>query len=112
VTPTLILGDVTRLGELNVGGGHALLLDLGCFHSIPDERRDAYVAGVSAAAASGATFLLFGFLRSEKGNRFGPRGVLADEVAHRFEAGWEVVTTTPGATMAGLEPAWYRLRRR
>src|SRR5438270_12816653 len=83
VSPRLIVGDVTRLGELDVGTGYSLLLDLGCFHSMPDERRDAYVDGVSTAAAPAATMLLFGFLRGEGRNRLGPRGLLAGEVERR-----------------------------
>ena len=46
-----VLGDVTRLGELGLGAGYALLLDFGCLHTLPADRRDAYVAGVSGVAA-------------------------------------------------------------
>ena len=46
-------GDVTRLTELGID--YSLLLDLGCFHSIPDASRDAYVRGVTALARAGAT---------------------------------------------------------
>lgn len=35
VSPRLVVGDVTRLGSLGIGTGYGLLLDLGCFHSIP-----------------------------------------------------------------------------
>src|SRR5438128_3257238 len=41
VSPRFIVGDVTRLTELGVGSGYDLLLDLGCFHSIPETGRDA-----------------------------------------------------------------------
>src|SRR5262245_21492194 len=33
-------GDVTRLAELPVGGPFDLVLDIGCFHSVPPGRRD------------------------------------------------------------------------
>jgi len=113
VSPRLMVGDVTRLAELNVGAGYSLLLDLGCFHTIPDERRDAYVSGVSGAAAQGATMLLFGFLRGEGGgNRFGPRGLLAGEVERRFDASWQVAPAMAGARIGGLNAAWFRMRRR
>ena len=39
----LLVGDVTRLSEIGIDGPFDLLLDLGCFHSIPDDRRQAYV---------------------------------------------------------------------
>src|SRR4029077_4682557 len=57
----LLVGDVTRREELGVSGPFDLLLDIGCFHSIPESRRDAYVQGISRVAAPGATFLLFAF---------------------------------------------------
>jgi len=106
VSPRFIKGDVTRLDELGVGGGHRLFLDLGCFHTIPAERRDAYVAGVTAAAAEGATMLLFGFAPGAM--RPGPRGVTADELRQRFR-GWHLVEATRGSDR--IETWWYRLRR-
>jgi SAM-dependent methyltransferase len=111
-SPQLLLGDVTRLTELGVGGDYGLLLDLGCFHSIPDARRDAYVQGVSQAARTGATFLLFCFVRGEKASRVGPRGVAPGEVAQRFAAGWEIVSDKRGGPMFGSDASWYQMLRR
>src|SRR6267143_1371955 len=91
VSPRLIVGDVTRLTELGVGSGFDLLLDLGCFHSIPDTGRDAYVRGATEVAHSGASMLLFCFIRRATRSRMGPRGVARGEVAQRFATGWEVV---------------------
>src|SRR6266702_407083 len=67
VSPRLILGDVTRLDELDVGEGYGLLFDLGCFHAIPQERRDAYASGATKAATSGADFLLWASTASPTG---------------------------------------------
>lgn len=106
VSPRFIEGDVTRLDELGVGSGYGLFLDLGCFHTIPTERRDAYVAGVTAAAAGGATMLLFGFVPGAM--RPGPRGVTGDELRLRFQ-GWDVVEANRGTDR--VETWWYRLRR-
>lgn len=112
-SPKLMVGDVTRLGELGIGTGFRLLLDLGCFHSIPDERRDAYVQGVTSVAESGATFMLFCFVRPEgRGSRVGPRGVADGEVTQRLGAGWELVSETKDGPMFGSHASWYRLRRR
>jgi SAM-dependent methyltransferase len=107
VSPRFIAGDVTRLDELEVGSGYSLLFDLGCFHTIPGARRDAYAKGVTAAAADGATLLLFGFAPGAM--RPGPRGVTADELRQRFE-GWEMVEASRGTDR--VETWWYRLRRR
>jgi SAM-dependent methyltransferase len=87
VSPRYVEGDATRLQDLGVGDGFTLILDFGCFHTLPEDRRDPYVQGVSEAAADGATLLLYGFARpprlapmhaeftpEEVQKRFGPRG--------------------------------------
>ena len=112
VSPRFVVGDVTRLTELGVGAGYDLLLDLGCFHSIPDAGRDAYVHGATDVARPGATMLLFCFVRRETPSRIGPRGVARGEVTQRFASGWEMVAEDGGRPMLGCDAAWYRLRRR
>jgi cyclopropane fatty-acyl-phospholipid synthase-like methyltransferase len=112
LSPRLIVGDVTRLTELGIGAGYDLLLDLGCFHSIPDAGRDAYVRGASAVASSGATMLLFGFIRRKKSTRLGPRGLAPSEVRDRFTDGWELAREVAGQPIAGYDAAWYTLHRR
>ncbi len=110
--PRLLVGDVTRLTELGLGGGFSLLLDLGCLHSIPDAGRDGYVRGATELAGAGATFLLFCFVRGEKQSRIGPRGVAAGEVRQRFADDWDIVSEVKGGPMFGADATWYRLRRR
>jgi len=112
VSPRFMVGDVTRLTALGVGAGYDLLLDLGCFHSIPDTGRDAYVRGATEVAHRGAAMLLFCFIRGARPPRIGPRGVARGEVAQRFAAGWELVAEEAGRPMLGGDTAWYRLRRR
>jgi SAM-dependent methyltransferase len=117
VAPRFIQGDVTRLHELGVGNGYSLLLDFGCFHTLPEDRRPAYVTGVSHAAAPGATLLLFGFRRP-----IAPMhaGITADEVPQRFSgAGWQLVSAERASAETMHLPRaadrfelWrYRLRR-
>lgn len=87
-----ILGDVTRLRDfIEVQGEFDLLLDFGCFHTLPADQRAAYVDSVSAMAAPGATFLLYGFARPP---RLAPiqAGVSLAEVRQRFAEKWEIVT--------------------
>jgi len=112
VSPRFVVGDVTRLAEVGVGEGYALLLDLGCFHSIADARRDAYVEGATEVARQDATMLLFGMVRRGDPGRVGPRGMSRGEVAQRFASGWEIVSEEAGRPMFGNDTAWYRLRRR
>lgn len=88
-SPRFVLGDVTRLQELGIGGHYDLLLDFGCFHTIPTDRRDAYAEAVTAVAAPGATMLLFGFANPW----FAPieSGIREGEVRSRFRS-WDVVS--------------------
>src|SRR5207302_133343 len=104
----LIKGDVTRLGELGVDGGYRLILDLGCFHSIPAVRRAAYVRGVTAAAEGGAVFLMFGFAPGTIRRSFA--GVTDAEIREGFADGWELEEATRGTDR--FESWWFRLRRR
>jgi SAM-dependent methyltransferase len=119
VAPRFLQGDVTRLDELGVGDGFSLLQDFGCFHTLPDDRRPAYVAGVSHVTAPGATLLLYGFRQPPKAAPM-HAGMTVDEVKQRFSgAGWELVnaersTVKPIAIPRadGLFELWsYQLRR-
>lgn len=118
VAPRLMRGDVTRLDDLSVGEGYTLLVDFGCFHSLPDDRRYPYVAGVTHAAAPGATFLLCGFRR--RGFALVHAGMTVEEIRQRFcAAGWELVSAKRSAVNQGvlrrvgdLIEVWcYQLRR-
>jgi SAM-dependent methyltransferase len=89
-TATFDRGDVTRLVDLVPTGSFDLIVDFGCLHTLPIDMRSAYVAGVSAVAAPGATYLLYGFARPP---RLAPiqAGLSEAEVRARFEsAGWQV----------------------
>jgi cyclopropane fatty-acyl-phospholipid synthase-like methyltransferase len=94
VAPRFVAGDVTRLHELGVGDGYTLLVDFGCFHTLPDDRRPAYIDSVSRVAARGATLLLCGFTRPPKAPMHA--GMNIEEVRQRFgQAGWQVVHAAP-----------------
>lgn len=121
VSPRFIEADATRLQDFGIGGGYDLILDYGCFHTLPAGQRDAYVDSVSRAAAPGATFLLVGFTRPPK---VAPMhaGLSTEEVRARFDGGqWQLLSaerkTTGPLEVAGrradeLFELWgYRLRR-
>ena len=121
ISPRFVEGDVTRLHELGVGEGYTLLVDFGCFHTLPEDERPAYVTSVSRAAAPGATLLLYGFTRPPKAAPM-HASLSTDEVRQRFgPAGWGVVSAEPASAEAlgiGVRRAddrfelWcYRLRR-
>jgi len=56
-----VVGDVTRLHEAGIEAPFDLILDTGCYHSVPVARRRAYAAEVAAVAGPQADFYLAGF---------------------------------------------------
>jgi SAM-dependent methyltransferase len=102
----LFVGDVTKLAELGVTGPFDLLLDLGCFHSIPDARRDAYVAESARIARPGGTLLLFAFGEKGPGTPAAPEW----EIRQRFGGEFNVVEVRAGASFR--RQTWYRMMRK
>jgi SAM-dependent methyltransferase len=56
-------GDVTRLVDLDIGGGFSLIVDSGCYHGLSGDQRDSYTAGVTRVAAPEALLLMAGFMK-------------------------------------------------
>lgn len=110
VKPRVILGDVTRLEALGVGGGYSLVFDLGCLHSVPESRRDAYARGVTSATVAGADFLVFGFYRNP--NRLTRLRLTQEELEERFGKSWQIVRAWGGEEPDGMPARWYHLKRR
>jgi SAM-dependent methyltransferase len=119
VRPKFINGDVTHLLELELEGPFDLLVDVGCFHTLPEDLRDRYAEGLSRVSAPAATLFLFAF----SPGRLAPMrsGATADEVVARFKA-WDLAMEKPspdGASGGGWRAAAtryfgaheYRLRR-
>ena len=102
--PRLLVGDVTRLREIGVDGPFDLLLDLGCFHSLPEPRRDAYVTEAARVAAPGAIYRLFAFAEGSAAR------ATREEVARRFGGDFELLEVKAGDPRWGQ--TWYRMRRR
>ena len=83
-------GDITRLDELGVEDRYTLLVDFGCFHSVPVARRDAYAAAVTKVAAPEAILWMWGLgIRPCAGV-----GVTAEELRARFP-GWHLTSADP-----------------
>jgi SAM-dependent methyltransferase len=100
------LGDVTRLDRVPVDGVFDLVLDIGCYHSIPGRHRDAYAQGVVARTEQGAHLFVWAFARSRGWRRL---GVTPREMRERFAPWFEPVGRILGAQPPGA--AWYLLRR-
>lgn len=83
-------GDVTRLGDLDIGDEFNLIVDSGCYYGLSGDQRDGYAAGVTNAAAPEAVLVMAGFTKI-------PgivTGISEDELRNRF-GGWELRTSAP-----------------
>lgn len=100
-------GDVTKLSELRVDGPFDLVLDIGCFHSVPIHRRGAYVREVARVARPGARMLVFAFGRWA--SLPGRRPTREPEIRRRFGRSFEIERVVRGREPVGA--AWYYLRR-
>jgi SAM-dependent methyltransferase len=112
----LLRGDVTVLGESDIGSGFRLVLDTGTFHGLTDAQREGMGREVSAVAAPDATLLLDCFAPRRRGPL--PRGAGRSDVERAFP-GWEVtdveVADTEPDALARLlrfDERFYRLRRK
>jgi SAM-dependent methyltransferase len=81
-------GDVTRLADLDLGGGYSLIVDSGCYYGLADGQRDAYAAGVTRVAAAGALLLMAGFTKIP-----GVAAGISEDDLHRRFRGWQIRVT-------------------
>jgi SAM-dependent methyltransferase len=58
----LRVDDVTRL--VSISGNFDLVLDIGCFHSLPPTTRQPYILKINNLLADSGTFLLYLFMKS------------------------------------------------
>ena len=105
VSPRFIEGDVTRMSDLDIGDGFTLILDIGCFHTLPRRSRGAYVRQIGAAASPDATLLLFAFGGI-------PGTAPKEEVAARFGPAWEIESHEQSNVPRIFRPMWYQMHRR
>ncbi|MBV8349210.1 MAG: class I SAM-dependent methyltransferase, partial [Mycolicibacterium sp.] len=80
-----VQGDVTRLADLDLGGGYSLIVDSGCYYGLADGQRDAYAAGVTRVAAAGALLLMAGFTKIP-----GVAAGISEDDLHRRFPGWQI----------------------
>ncbi|MGH3968386.1 MAG: class I SAM-dependent methyltransferase, partial [Mycobacterium sp.] len=82
-----VLGDVSRLGDVDIGAGYRLINDSGCYYGLTDEQRDGFAAGVTRVAAPDVLLLMAGFTKIP-----GRPGINEDDLRRRF-TGWQIRTT-------------------
>jgi SAM-dependent methyltransferase len=94
-------GDVTRLEFLKPP--FDLALDIGCFHSIPADRRPTYVAGLRRLLRPGGLFLSYAFKPEAPMG-----GIGVDEMLSLFSDGFANVKVEHGE---GMPSTWYTFQR-
>jgi len=99
-------GDVADLSFLHLAA--TLALDVGCFHSLPAERRPDYAASLAHHLAPGAYYLLYAFRRNPNVEG-GARGIgPADLVL--FASGFQLCSVEHGVDRDRAS-AWYLWQR-
>lgn len=107
----LLVGDVTRLGDLSLGPAFDLIYDNKCFHGLPATRWPAFAAGVADACRPGGTFLLFALAPGSARRRLGlPAGVEPAQVERLFGGAFEMARSSPGGGRP-FAPAHYEMIR-
>lgn len=103
------LADVTQLPFTRSGAVY--ILDIGCFHGVPPEGRNAYVQGIIDNLAPGGYYHLFAFDRRDNGEGAPPeRSMEETEVADRFAPHLSVEEIIQGNP--DRHPCrWYLLRK-
>lgn len=102
VAARFLLADVSR--PLPLEGPFDLILDMGCYHALPQDARPGYRANVRRLLAPGGTYMLYAFL-AENG---GP-GIREEELAEF--APLEVVARHYGTERGRRPSGWFILRR-
>jgi cyclopropane fatty-acyl-phospholipid synthase-like methyltransferase len=107
VNPTLHQEDVIRLSS--VSGQFDLALDIGCFHSLPQEDRSLYAATVSRIVNPGGTYLLYTWLAGDA--NAGSRSLTKDTIMSYFCHDFELSFFEEG-TDRHRTSAWFSFRRK
>lgn len=94
-------GDVTDLGSLS--GLFDLILDVGCYHSLPPAGRAAYRANLTRLLAPGGSFLLYAHMAADPGIDQGE----IDNLTHLFS-----LVNRMDSTERGTRPSvWLQFER-
>jgi len=99
--------DVTDLSFL--AGPFDLALDIGCLHSVLQERWGQYSAELARLVRPGGLYMLYAFTRLS--DRSIPRGIAPEEVHSLFASAFAIERQEGGEDPTGPRSAWYWLRR-
>lgn len=101
--------DVSDLSFLERDASFDLALDIGCLHTVPQERWERYAAGLARLVRPGGLYMLYAFV--VRPDRPSPRGIAPEEVRRLFGPAFDVERQEGGDDPTGSQSAWYWLRR-
>ncbi|MGE2726100.1 class I SAM-dependent methyltransferase [Mycolicibacterium pulveris] len=98
---TFAQADITDFGGYD--GRFNTVMDSGCLHTLPVERRQGYVEAIHRAAAPGAALFILAFAERPFGHDGpGPNGFTADELRDTLATRW-TVDEVRSATLYGKD---------
>ncbi|MBV8863295.1 MAG: class I SAM-dependent methyltransferase [Mycobacterium sp.] len=110
-TATFAQADITSFGGYPPGseGRFSTILDSGCLHSLPIEKRQDYLQSISRAASRGASLYILAFAAEafgdeEAADRPGPRGLTEAELRTEVSTLWEVDDIRPAKVYGNDSP--------
>jgi 2-polyprenyl-3-methyl-5-hydroxy-6-metoxy-1,4-benzoquinol methylase len=89
---TFLVKDATTLMDWSERFDH--VIDCGLFHTLSDEDRRKYVAGLATVQKPGGKLFLMCFSNEEPGTQ-GPRRIAQQELRDAFTAGWTIEAIRP-----------------
>jgi cyclopropane fatty-acyl-phospholipid synthase-like methyltransferase len=102
----LLVEDVTRLNSIS--NHFDLILDMGCFHSLPPKDHSKYIANISRLLAPHGTFLLYVFFNTQ-GEGQGP-GITQEDITNLSQV-LKLINRKDG-TERGVRPsAWFSFQK-
>lgn len=103
-----MVGDVTQLASLGLGEEFDLAVDIGCGHSLPAEKQQAYAQSLSRILKPGGTVMAYMFRPTPERSM----GLEPEAVRELFETTFTLIWSSLGEDIsAQSRSAWYRFIR-
>jgi SAM-dependent methyltransferase len=100
-----ITGDVTDISP--VKHDFDLVLDIGCFHTLSQSKKEAYLANLDRLLKPGGSFLLYGWLDTGQDDSVGIREIDITQLSDKLEMVDQAI-----GTERGMQPStWLRFVR-
>jgi len=102
----LRVGDVTRLN--GIAGPFDLILDIGCYHSLPPRGMETYRSQVIRLLETGGTFMLYAFLK--EGETASGSGVVEANL-EAFSPSLNPISRVEGSDRGARPSVWLTFRK-